>query len=58
MAIIPTVRCSNVKRSLAFYTGVLDFERVNGDDNLDDPAFSPLARNGVRLPHHLSLGMR
>jgi catechol 2,3-dioxygenase-like lactoylglutathione lyase family enzyme len=25
MAIIPTVRCSNMRTSLAFYTGVLDF---------------------------------
>jgi len=31
MAIIPTVRCSNMKTSLAFYTGVLDFEHVGGD---------------------------
>ena len=28
MAIIPTVRCGNMKTSLAFYTGVLDFEHV------------------------------
>ena len=32
MAIIPTVRCRSVRASLAFYTGVLDFERVDGDD--------------------------
>jgi catechol 2,3-dioxygenase-like lactoylglutathione lyase family enzyme len=30
MAIIPTVRCRSMRKSLAFYTGVLDFERVDG----------------------------
>jgi catechol 2,3-dioxygenase-like lactoylglutathione lyase family enzyme len=46
MAIIPTIRCRNMRTSVAFYTGVLDFERVDGDDSLDDPAFSVLARLG------------
>jgi catechol 2,3-dioxygenase-like lactoylglutathione lyase family enzyme len=46
MAIIPTVRCRNMRASLAFYTGVLDFERVDGDDTLDDPSFCVLARAG------------
>jgi len=27
MAIIPTVRCRNMRGAVAFYTGVLDFER-------------------------------
>src|SRR5215831_11589560 len=49
MAIIPTVRCRNMRAALAFYTGVLDFERVDGDDALDDPSFSVLARGGDRL---------
>jgi len=49
MAIIPTVRCKNMRRSLAFYTDVLGFERVDGDDNLDDPSFSVLSRVGDRL---------
>jgi amphi-Trp domain-containing protein len=53
MAIIPTVRCRNMKRSLAVYTGVLDFERVDGDDELADPSFSVLARDGGR--QHASL---
>jgi catechol 2,3-dioxygenase-like lactoylglutathione lyase family enzyme len=43
MAIIPTVRCRRMQESLAFYTGVLDFERV-GDGRVDDPAFIFLAR--------------
>ena len=51
MAILPTVRCRNMKTSLAFYTGVLDFERVDSDsdDHLADPSFSTLSRNGDRL---------
>jgi len=49
MAIIPTVRCKNMRRSLEFYTGILDFERVDGDESLDDPSFSVLTRGGDRL---------
>lgn len=49
MAIIPSVRCRNMRIALAFYTGVLDFDRVDGDDSLDDPSFSILSRNGDRL---------
>ena len=49
MAIIPTVRCRNMRTSLAFYTGVLDFECVEGGDDLTDPAFCALSRNGDRL---------
>jgi catechol 2,3-dioxygenase-like lactoylglutathione lyase family enzyme len=46
MAIIPTVRCRNMKASLAFYTGILDFECVDGDDDVADPSFRVLARRG------------
>jgi catechol 2,3-dioxygenase-like lactoylglutathione lyase family enzyme len=49
MAIIPTVRCRNMRRALAFYVGVLDFERVDGNDELDDPSFSVLARDNDQL---------
>lgn len=49
MAIIPTVRCRSMRAALAFYTGVLDFDRVDGDETLDDPGFSVLAREGDRL---------
>lgn len=49
MAIIPTVRCRSMRTSLAFYTGILDFERVDGDDDLDDPSFSMLSREGDQL---------
>ena len=47
--IIPSVRCRNMTRSLAFYTGVLDFERIDGDDDQSDPSFSLLARGSDRL---------
>jgi len=49
MAIIPTLRCRTMRQSLAFYTGILDFERVDGDDELNDPSFSVLARDGGHL---------
>ena len=49
MTIIPTIRCRNMSASLAFYTGVLDFERVDGDDDLADPSFSVLLRDGAQL---------
>jgi catechol 2,3-dioxygenase-like lactoylglutathione lyase family enzyme len=47
--IIATFRCSNMRKSLAFYTDVLDFERVEGDDSLDDPSFNALMRDGHYL---------
>jgi len=46
MAIIPTIRCRNMRASVAFYTGVLDFEHTDGHDSLDDPTFTVLARDG------------
>ena len=49
MAIILTVRCGNMKMSLAFYTGVLDFERVDGEGDFADPSFSALLRDGDRI---------
>jgi catechol 2,3-dioxygenase-like lactoylglutathione lyase family enzyme len=49
VAIIPTVRCRSMRTSLAFYTRVLDFQRVDADDDLDDPSFSLLARSGDKL---------
>jgi hypothetical protein len=38
-----------MRAALAFYTEVLDFERVDGDDTLDNPSFSALARAGDYL---------
>jgi len=49
MPIIPTVRCRIMRRSLAFYTTVLDFEHVDGDDSPEDPSFSVLSREGCQL---------
>jgi catechol 2,3-dioxygenase-like lactoylglutathione lyase family enzyme len=49
MAIVPTVRCSNMRASLAFYTGVLGFERVDGNGPPDDPSFTVVARGKDRL---------
>jgi catechol 2,3-dioxygenase-like lactoylglutathione lyase family enzyme len=37
-----------MRASLAFYTGVLDFTRVDGDD-VADPSFQILERDGDRL---------
>lgn len=49
MPIVPTLRCRSIRTSLAFYTGVLDFERVGGDGRTEDPAFVVLARRGDAL---------
>jgi catechol 2,3-dioxygenase-like lactoylglutathione lyase family enzyme len=38
-----------MRKTLAFYIDVLDFERVDGDDDLADPSFSVLTREGDRL---------
>ena len=44
MAIIPTVRCSNMRRSVEFYTTVLDFEYIANENGLDDPTYIDLKR--------------
>ena len=49
MPIIPTLRCRSMPKSLTFYTTVLDFERVDGADDVSDPSFSVLARDGSHL---------
>ena len=49
MAIIPTVRCSNMRQSLALYVGILGFELIDADEELADPSFSVLSRDGGRL---------
>jgi len=33
MRAIPVIRCSDVKRSLAFYTGILDFKKKYPDES-------------------------
>jgi catechol 2,3-dioxygenase-like lactoylglutathione lyase family enzyme len=49
MAIIPTVRCSRMATSIAFYTKILDFECVDGGSDHSDPSFTILVREGDRL---------
>ncbi|MCE2901143.1 MAG: VOC family protein [Gemmatimonas sp.] len=49
MPIIPTIRCRRMRASLAFYTGILDFTRVDDHDPPDDPAFCVLRRGADRL---------
>lgn len=49
MAIIPTLKSSNMGRSLAFYTGVLDFELRGVWPAEEDPAFAELVRGGDYL---------
>ena len=46
MAIIPTVRCSRMKASIAFYTEVLDFELLEGNPLDEDPGFAVVSRHG------------
>ena len=46
---IATLRCRNMWQSIALYTETLDFERVGGEDDLSDPCFSVLAREGSYL---------
>jgi len=49
MAIIPTVKCSDILRSVGFYTGVLDFEVRREWSELTDPGFAWLTRDGEVL---------
>lgn len=49
MAIIPTLKSSDMKRSLTFYTGVLDFELRGRWPAEGDPAFAELARGADLL---------
>jgi catechol 2,3-dioxygenase-like lactoylglutathione lyase family enzyme len=48
MAIIPTVRCSDIRRSLDFYLNVLDFRLADGSDSVDF-GFAALTRAGDPL---------
>ena len=49
MAIISTVRCSNLRKSVAFYTDLLGFAVLDGEEDLGDPGFCALSRCGDRL---------
>ncbi len=50
MTLIPTLRVANMRRSVEFYTQVLDFRCL--DDDFGDPAHCVLKRKGREL--HLS----
>jgi catechol 2,3-dioxygenase-like lactoylglutathione lyase family enzyme len=49
MAIIPILRSRSLRTSLAFYTGVLDFERIDGADNPDECSVLLLQRGDDQL---------
>jgi catechol 2,3-dioxygenase-like lactoylglutathione lyase family enzyme len=49
MAIIPTIRCRNIKTALEFYTSILDFERLDNELPEDDPSFCVLIRGSDRI---------
>ncbi len=49
MTIVPTIRCSRISRSISFYTNILDFTYVGGDEVQTDPSFHVLARDGDLL---------
>ena len=51
MAIIPQIRCGNFARAFDFYTRILDFEYVEGDDagSAKDAAFCVLSREGDQI---------
>lgn len=42
--IIPVLHCRRIEAALTFYTTVLDFAVVGGDDRSEDPAYRVLAR--------------
>jgi catechol 2,3-dioxygenase-like lactoylglutathione lyase family enzyme len=47
MAIIPQIRCRRFAEAFAFYTNILDFEYVDGDDpTAADATFCVLSREG------------
>lgn len=51
MAIIPAIRCRRFAESFDFYTKILDFEYVDGDDSTTSnaAAFCVLAREGNEI---------
>lgn len=49
MPIVPVLHCQRIGPAVAFYTTVLDFEVVSGDERSDDPAYRVLVRQGDYL---------
>lgn len=52
MNIIPSMRCRDVARSVAFYTNVLDFKHQGTWPETGSPSFGIVSREGAEL--HLS----
>jgi catechol 2,3-dioxygenase-like lactoylglutathione lyase family enzyme len=48
-SIVPVVRCSNFRASVAFFTRVLDFAWLDGDREYTDPCMCILQRGSGRL---------
>jgi catechol 2,3-dioxygenase-like lactoylglutathione lyase family enzyme len=51
MAIVPQIRCRRFAEAFEFYTKILDFEYVDGDDptSTPDAAFCVLSREGDQI---------
>src|SRR5689334_8962246 len=49
MSLVPMMRCRDLRASVAFYTGVLDFARDAADDDPNELDFITLSREGDRL---------
>jgi catechol 2,3-dioxygenase-like lactoylglutathione lyase family enzyme len=54
MAIIPQIRCRRFPEAFEFYTNILDFEFVDGDDpTAADATFCVLSREGDLISQQL-----
>jgi hypothetical protein len=49
MTVVPTVRCSNLARSVEFYTRIADFALAEPVDDFSDPGFAALVRGSSHL---------
>jgi catechol 2,3-dioxygenase-like lactoylglutathione lyase family enzyme len=49
MSLIPMMRCRDMRASVAFYTTILDFERIDGDDDPAEHDLIMLGRSGHQL---------
>ena len=49
MSLIPMMRCRDMSTSVAFYTGILDFDRTDAHDDPAECDFITLVRGGDHL---------
>src|SRR5829696_4335518 len=49
MPLIPMMRCRDMPTSVAFYTGILDFERTDANEDPAECDFITLGRDGDQL---------